>query len=104
MSFIKFFRQPKHQQFNYKPRFYDPDKEDLERRLKKARLEQEQTPEAMKSRIKSGLRSYRPEDGRLRRRAVVKSNMVVFFIVVFLLLLSYFFIIYYLPKIFEAFG
>ena len=93
MSFLRFFKQPKHQQFRYVPRHYDPDKEDLERRLQKARLEQEQTPEAMKSRIASGLRSYRPEDGKLRRQAVVKSNMVIFFIIIILLILTYFFII-----------
>jgi hypothetical protein len=101
---MRFFKQPKHQKFKYVPRFYDPDKEDLQQRLQKARQEQEHTPEAMKSRISSGLRSYRAGNGELRRKSVIKSNMVVVFIVIILIILTYFFIIHYLPKIFEAFG
>jgi hypothetical protein len=33
MALLRFFRVPKHQQYDYKPRFWDPKKEELQERL-----------------------------------------------------------------------
>jgi len=45
MKFPSLFRMPRHQRFKFEPRYYDPIKEDIERRTQevKAQLSQSQT-------------------------------------------------------------
>lgn len=100
---IPFINRPKHQEFKYVPRFYDPDKEDLKHRLNRIQLEKDDSAEAMKSRISSGLKSSRSYDPSLRRRLVIKSNMIILIVIALLLILTFFFLDNYLPVIFEAF-
>lgn len=86
---MAFSKLPKHRTFNYKPRFYDPKKEELDRIVsnakKQAGLEQDDY-EAMKSRIRSGF-TRKTGKKAAPRKAVIKSNLRIFFIIVFLLLL-----------------
>ncbi len=36
---LRFFKDSKHKQFNYQPRYWDPEKEDLEKRVTAAKQE-----------------------------------------------------------------
>lgn len=95
MGVFNFFRRPQHQKFDYKPRFYDPAKEEREARLAKYRSKD---PAAgVKSRISSGFRrrSARGYGGVDARR----SNMRLIAILVVLIFLTYYFIQKYLPQI-----
>jgi len=67
MAIFSIFKTPKHQKYKYIPRFYDPDKEDLERRLEKAKKMRTDDPEGMKMRISSGLRRGNVKDGTTRK-------------------------------------
>ncbi len=101
MAFIKFTRVPKHKQFEYKPRFWNPAKEELEERLKRADDLQNNDPEAIKARISSGFRSkgygYTSREIYSNRRDVKRSNLMLFAIVAILILMSYYLLTTYLP-------
>ena len=101
MRIFNVFRLPKHSRYNYIPRFYDPDKEAMDERLKEIELQSEDSAEGMKTRIASGLRRGHG-DTSIRRKSVLKSNMIVVGTVVVLVMLSVLFINYYLPRILES--
>ena len=101
MRIFNVFRLPKHSRYNYIPRFYDPDKEAMEERLKEIQLQSENSTEGMKTRIASGLRRGQG-DTSIRRKSVLRSNMIVLGTVVILVMLSVLFINYYLPRILES--
>ena len=60
---IVFFKRPKHKQFNYKPRYWDPEKEEFERR--KRELDGDQPPRSTEE-VKEDLK--RQIDRQWRRR------------------------------------
>jgi hypothetical protein len=101
MRFLSIFRLPQHSRYNYIPRYYDADKEALEERLKEIKMLQEDTPEAMKKRIASGLR-YGMGDATYRKKTVRRSNFIVLITVLLLISLSLFFIRYYLAEFMES--
>ena len=91
MGIFKFNRIPKHQKFNYIPRYYDAAKEDLEERVRIA-SGQASDPEVAKARIKSGLRrrySGKMEDTRAATR---KSNIRLLLIIGILAMGAYLFL------------
>jgi len=101
MAFIKFTRVPKHHQFEYKPRYWNPEKEELEERLKR-RETQDNDPEAIKARISTGFRNkgygYGDREMTYRRRETKRSNYTLLLVIAVLLLLSWYFIATYLPE------
>jgi len=100
MALLRFFRVPKHQQFKYNTRFYDPRKEELEQRIQRAEGVKNGDTEAMKARISEGFRGggYYKVDNRFRSRQVRRSNMVLIGVIVVLLLLAYLIFNIYLPE------
>ena len=52
---LKFFKTPRHKQFTYQPRYWDPEKEELEKRVAAAKQEMEAeknfSKEALRERI-----------------------------------------------------
>lgn len=65
---IVFFKRPKHKQFNYKPRYWDPEKEEFERRkqeldsMGKDKRTNEEVKEDLKHRMDSRWRrNHKPE-------------------------------------------
>ena len=73
------FRLPRNQQFNYKPRFWEQEKEELEQRVKQMQSDGEATPEEIKERISMRFktrRGYSPEVG-YRDAQIKKSNMTL---------------------------
>lgn len=100
MALLKFFRVPKHQQFEYKTRYWDPKKEELEERLRKVEERKADSVAATKARIASGFRKKGYQvNSDYRRRQARRSNLVLIGIVVVLLILSYLFLAVYLPRI-----
>jgi len=98
---MKFFKSkvPKHQRFEYQPRYYDPKKEDLKRRVASAKGNAGNNPDAMKGRISSGLRRSRNNNPELRRRTVYRSNMLLLAIIVVLVVILFTAVNVYLPQI-----
>ncbi len=101
MALFSFFKRPKHQRFEYKPRYWNPEREELNERVRRAQRDSND-PEAMKSRISSGLRrSYKLHASR-NSNAYKRSNFRLLLIVGIILVLCYYFVVVYLPK-FEEF-
>lgn len=101
MPGLRIFRTPKNQQFDYKPRYWDPKKEEMEERRRQLEELRSGGVEGAKARISSGLRrggSY-GTDTRLRQRQVMRSNVILIGVVVMLLVISYLLLQVYLPQI-----
>ena len=101
MALLRFFKVPKHQQYEYKPRYWDPRKEELEDRLKRIDKIKGRDAEAVKARLSGGFRRGFEATGvkRSRRGQVMRSNLILVGIIVILLLLSYLLLTVYLPEV-----
>lgn len=97
MALFSFFKKPGHQKFEYKPRYWNPEKEDLNRRVHLAKRENND-PSAMKSRISHGLRRGYSSSAAKKSSASKKSTLRLFVIIGFLLLFTYYFLVVYLPR------
>lgn len=102
MALLRFFNLPKHQQYDYKPRFWDPKKEELEERLNRLNKIQEGGAAGARARISGGFRRGYSLDSKVRSRQVRRSNLILIGIVVALVVLSYLMLSVYLPQIVEA--
>jgi len=88
MGFFKFNKTAKHRRFDFIPRFYDADKEDLQNRLKKYDENSLDNTELAKNRIRSGLRTkYRVDEG-YKKSERAKSNRVLFYVIISLVLIT----------------
>jgi hypothetical protein len=91
MALISFFKTPKHRRFQYNPIYYDPQKEELQNRIRTIEDEIKAEKEGMEfernSTLKRGFlkRSYFPE---IKRKKQV-SNLRLVIILAALLLVSY---------------
>ncbi|MDX1942727.1 MAG: hypothetical protein SFU99_19340 [Saprospiraceae bacterium] len=104
MALFRFNKVPKHQQFDYKPRFWDPEKEEQQERLKRIKMMGTDDPEATKSRIAAGFRTRAyGNTGSYRRQQVMRSNAILFAVVVGLLLLTFLLLTNYLPRLIQLF-
>jgi len=100
MALLRFFRVPKNQQYDYKPRYWNPKKEELEKRLKEIEERSGNDPQAMRARLAGGgFRRGFQADTTYRKRHVFRSNMILLSIVVTLIIGSYLFLSVYLPRI-----
>ncbi len=77
--------------FDYKPRYYDPAKEELEERIKKYKDTGEISVdiENLKSRIKSGLRMKYNGDPSAKSKATRQSNLRLLYIIAVLIFAAY---------------
>lgn len=98
---LRIFRTPQHQQFDYKPRFWDPKREEMEERLQRIDELERGGVEGARARIRGGFRrgSSYLADGRVRRRMVMRSNAILLGILVGLIVLCYFLLRMYLPEL-----
>jgi len=106
MAFLRFTRIPKHQQYEYKPRFWDPKEEELKERLERVENMKKGDPEAIKARLSGGFRRgyEQGRNTRFRKQQAMRSNLVLLGVIVVLLLLSYMFLTVYLPDIAASLG
>lgn len=91
MGFLGLNKRTKHQQFKYIPRFYDPAKEDLDRRLgmhDKDNPELDQT-ELAKQRIRLGLKTRSRVDPAYRKSANKGYSTRMIVIIGLLIFLTY---------------
>lgn len=102
MALLRFFRVPKHQRYEYKPRYWDPEKEELQERLERVKQIQGEGTEAMKARISSGLKRGYRGDQRLRKQRAMRSNLILIGVIVALLVLAYAMLTIYLPELVNA--
>lgn len=100
MSFkFTMFKTPKHSQFDYRPRYWDPEKEEREERRRQLEMIKDSSVDGTKARITSGFRRGYTSNSSYRRRQVMRSNLVLIGIIFALLFFCYIFLTQYLPQI-----
>jgi len=83
-----FGKRPKPRKFDFIPRYYDPDKEELESRLAQYKDEMNEEERA-KHRIRTGLRNKYYGDSEFRSSQVKKSNLRLVYIIIILAFITY---------------
>jgi hypothetical protein len=97
------FKTPKHKKYDYIPRYYSPEKEELDARIKRAEKMQDDGIEGMKSRIAykmsraGNTQAYESH----RKKALMKSNLTLLALIIVLIVASIFCIMIYLDEILE---
>lgn len=99
MALIKFSRLPKHKRYEYIPRYWNPDKEELHDRIRRIEEAKQGGVEAMRDRVQMGLRRTYTRDNSMRKRETMRSNIALLIIVVTLIAITYAFLTQYLPRI-----
>ena len=100
MALFNFFNRTKHRRFEYTPRYYNPEKEELVQRLSKYKKENRNEIDDAKINIRAGLRNRAPATGGFNLR----YSMLVMLIAVILLLIAIWLFSAYLPQFIEVFG
>ncbi|MCB0641125.1 MAG: hypothetical protein KDC44_05770 [Phaeodactylibacter sp.] len=106
MALFRMFKVPRHQRYEYKPRYWNPEKEELQERLKRieAMKNPDMDPDAVKRRISGSFRSGRGWDEgarRARSQAMRRSNIRLLMWIAALIFLAYLALSVYLPRIVE---
>jgi hypothetical protein len=99
---FSFFKRPSHRKYNYIPRYYNPDEENLKQRLGQHHQEDEDPAESAKNRIRSSFRSKYGGRSEQSRKYVMRSNLIIVITIVLLLVITYIFLIRFLPLIDQA--
>lgn len=97
MSIRNFMKVPKHQRFDFKPQYYDEEKEKLEARVSHIK-DGVDSSEAVKSGISRGFQR-RSASGYRGSQEYSRSNKRLLIILIFLVVLTFVFIVTYLPQI-----
>ncbi len=98
MAIFNFLKTTKPIQFDFKPRYYDPEKEAREKRQKELEKQRQEDAEGMKERISAGFRRGADLSAmHYRRKMVMRSNLLVMALIAILALIAYLFINVYLP-------
>lgn len=102
MALFRFIKVPRHRRYEYQPRFWDPEKEKLEERIRNRKEAQEGGVEGMQNRIRTGFRQRTfSQDQSYRKRETFRSNIRLLMVVVALLVITYAFLTKYLPELIQ---
>lgn len=101
MGFLRLFKTPKNQQFSYKPRYWDPKKEEAEKLRQRVEQLQNGGVDAMKTRISGGFRKGAGGEaaGAYRSARVKKSNSTLLIVLICLMGLAYIVYQMYFPEL-----
>lgn len=82
------FKTPNHKQFDYRPRYYDPIKDEMEERVRAQEARGVDEREARMMRISHGMRR---NQGRstIRAKSTLRSNVTIAIIVFILALMAF---------------
>ena len=94
-----FGKKFKNRTFEYIPRFYDQEKEDLERRL--GTSPDSNDPNSVKLRIRSGLKRKQKVDSRVASQARKAANVRLLVIIGAIVLLTLLILTKYLPDLMQ---
>ena len=89
MGIPRFVKLPSHNRFNYSPRYWDPEKEDREERIRQIKQEMgvEVPMDPTRTTIKRG--SFRQVNKKIKVKATRSSNIRLIIILGILLVLAY---------------
>ncbi|WP_116126054.1 hypothetical protein [Lewinella sp. IMCC34183] len=106
MAFLRLFKTPRNQQFSYKPRYWDPKKEEAEERRLRIETLQNGGVDGMKERLRGGFRKGAGGEaaGRYRNERVRKSNLSLVIIMIVLAVVTYILYYVYMPELERMMG
>ena len=89
MGIPRFIKLPRHKQFNYSPRYWDPEKEEREERIRQIKLEMgiNVPSDPNRTTIKRG--SFRQAGQKAKVKASRSSNIRLLIILAVLFILAY---------------
>lgn len=104
MSLFGFGKRPKHRSFDYVPRYYDAEKEDLQNRLSTYDPDSGDDVGNVKLRLKG---SFKKPIGKTYetdayKAALKRSNRIVLVVALILILCTIYFLMEYFPKYVEG--
>lgn len=101
MGFLRLFKTTQNQQFSYKPRYWDPKKEEAEKLRQRVEQLQNGGVDAMKTRISGGFRKGAGGQAanEYRSARVRRSNSTLLIVVISLMVLTYIGLTVYFPDI-----
>ena len=102
MRLLNFGKRIRNRKFDYIPRHYDKEKEELEQRLGRYKSSQGD-PEVTKERIRGSFRKKHRVKDEYTSRSQKRSNRILMITLVILLVITYIFLTEYLPKIIASF-
>lgn len=102
MAIFRFLRTPKPQRFDYKPQYWDPEKEEREERIRQLKGEEDLSADAMKGRISRSFHGHSRGAGQMRHRTTRRSNVIFLAVFIFLVIFTYYIIVRYLTQIVDA--
>lgn len=88
------------QRYEYKPRYYNPDKEALAERMDMRKRAKAGEKDAIKARMRDSMR--RQKDRKVNSKILVQSNIIVMVVFAFLLILVLVGLNSYLPEVMEV--
>ena len=93
MGIPRLFKVPKHKEFNYRPIYFDPEKEEREERIKRIKAEMGVKDESGETKYKPGIvRGQMRGNYRQYRKARRQSNVRLIVILLTLFALAYYLI------------
>ena len=101
MALIRLFKVPKHRTYEYKPRYWNREQEELHERIRKAEAAKAQGVEGMRDRVRAGLRKSYTRDYSAMRMQTVRRNVRLLLVLGALIALTYYVLGQYLPRIIE---
>ena len=91
---VRFLHTPKNKQFNFKPRYYNEEKEELEKRVQKIKrelgVEDEDTTQPYSPHIKGQMRGYFKKNVELKRKSTIRLVIILLILFVAAYFLLYF--------------
>lgn len=96
----RMFKKIGNQRYEYRPRYYDSDKEALQERIDVINRAKAGDKEAIKQRMRQSMRLQRNTEVTAKHRA--KSSVMVFGIFVVLVVLAFFALSIYMPEVVEV--
>lgn len=101
MALFGMGKRPRHKSFDYVPRFYDKDKEELQSRLGKYKPENQGDTEAVKTRLRGGFKKTMGStyESDMFKKSVRRSNRMVLIVTFVLIAIVLYFLLAYMPKI-----
>ncbi len=101
---MNLFKVPKHKRYEYTPRYFNPNKEELNKRVENAKVMAQNDPEGAKARIASRFKRGAGDTKTFelqRKKAVYRQNMLLVFLIIVLIFAAYFLVEFYVPDFLE---
>ena len=91
MAIGNFFRQQKHKQFEYQPVFYDADKENLDKRIKKHQVKKEESTTYVPD-VKGKMKEYLITDNKSKSK-LSSIRLIIVAVTIGLIALIFYYLI-----------